>query len=139
MVKQEINIIVNEIVNELNKEMRDYHSNYIIQQSAPYQQRLFYSLSIQFALNAIHVIGDCRLKISQYNNEIQKLEKGLPILQVLKMEHNYDDDLKNIRLRKKVIGKWTDEVNTLLTELTELEGKVSSLLTKDDLLVTKYE
>lgn len=136
-MKQEINEIVNSMMIELNKEMKDYQSNYIIQQSAPYQQRLFYSLSFQFALKAIHIIGDCQLKISQYSNEIQKLEKGLPILQTLKMEHNYNDDVKNIRLRQKVIGKWTDEVNTLLTELTELEGKVSSLLTNDDLLVTK--
>ena len=127
------------IVTELEREIDTYHSSHSIFHSSTNQQRLFYSLVLQYTLESIGKIGDCRLKVHQYTNEVRKMEKDLAILQTLKMEQNIADVTKNQRLRTMMISKLKAEEDKRLYEIKDLEGKVSSLLRKDDLVLMRYD
>lgn len=122
-----------QIAEELNKEMKEYHSS-----NSSFKQRFFYSFACQYAQEVVAIIGDRRQKISQYSTELRKMEKELAILHTLKMEQNIADVEKNKKLRNNMISKWRFEVDKKLYEMKDLEGKVSSLLNqqmKEDFVV----
>lgn len=124
-------------MNALQKEMKEFHSNHSILNLTVVQQRLFYSFALEYALETIGVIADCRLKVNQYSKEVRKMEKELGILQTLKMQQNLADVEKNKRLRNTMISKWNDEIERRLKELKDLESKMSSLLQEGDLAISK--
>lgn len=124
-------------MNALQKEMKEFHSNHSILNLTVVQQRLFYSFALEYALETIGVITDCRLKVNQYSKEVRKMEKELGILQTLKMQQNVADVEKNKRLRNAMISKWNDEIERRLKELKDLELKMSSLLQEGDLAISK--
>lgn len=66
------------------------------------------------------------------------MEKELTILQTLKMTQNITDVKKNQQLRNTMIAKWKTEEDKRLYEIKDLEGKVSTLLKKNDILLMKY-
>lgn len=124
-------------MNALQKEMEEFHSNNSILNLTVVQQRIFYSLAMEYALETIGVIADCRLKINQSSKEVRKMEKELGILQTLKMQQNIADVEKNKRLRNTMISKWNNVIEQRLKELKDLESKESSLIQENDLTVSK--